>query len=101
MASTLSNSANCPFSIRPPALFGLKFFSTMSIRCTSPRYRSIDDRSSALSLFVGTFALSRMISMIGRPTNIGRCSDPGISPVMTKKVAGNPRSFSIGSAMRN
>ena len=81
------STRNLPSRSGPQALFGLKFLSTISMRWISPRYRSIDDRSSALSLLVGTFALSRRMSMIGRPTNVGRYSDPGISPVMTKNVA--------------
>ncbi len=87
--------------MRLPALFGLKFFRTTSIRCTSPKYRSMDDRSSAFCLLVGTVALSRMISMIGRPTNVAWFFEPGISPVITKNVPGRLRSFISGTAIRN
>ena len=61
----------------------------------------MEARSNPLFLSVGTVALSRMMSMMGRPTNVGWYLDPGIWPVMTKNVPGRPRSFMSGSATRN
>ena len=53
------------------------------------------------SFVVGTFSLSRMISMIGRPANAGWYLEPWISPVTMKNVPGKRRSFRSGTAIRN